>query len=1086
MARLIDESFEGVGYETASVTVTSGSPDPDWPLREDANGALPPGSGTEGYRVTGTTTDSHNISFPSQGNQSVGCVRFALKIDALSWATPTSGEFVGISKLTNATPADVVRPIIYYDGSTYRFSIRYYDGSWHNDFTAAQGFAYQTNIWYRIEYKYDYTNKLLSFHVYNLAGTALFSRSDISMAAGVRYLAHLHLGLQHSLGKDVTVDMTYDQVVFDNATYPIGAESDHSFSVVTLRPTSTAFFNGDWIASSGAAHECLDDTSPDDDATYVEASCVINPSNCFLGFTPTPGGKILAVRMRARVKAIPGGLGPRLAARDPSGTAYNPENKTKISAAYDTYGYWRWDWETNPETGLPWTWADIAIWSFGFQALATMEGAGGRITQFEIQIIQGSYKDRFISVGPVCSGVAPDALGFAVRCAQPPLVADTDAFLKLRYGTDPTMATYTELTGQALASADWTKIFYISSGLQPDTTYYVDVLASPDGSTNWRSLQNYPTTLGYYPAYKTHPNTGEVKICVNSDMHGETHDDIIRSIVADAPRLILSLGDTTDDHQGDISRIRNALRYIYGGSEYFVENVVHKLPLERIWDDHDVYSNDATKFTWYTFSDGSQQFQTAAGRANSFKGFFEWTPSACLPPEARLTGTATAGTSGTTLTANGLTFNRDNVHALATYGAAWFHNTTTDASTMVVAIPTEGGHSLTLADSGKVAEGDTFEIINGPFRKIRCGYVDIFLLDLRSQRDDGQILSGPQPGPAAPGADMMDGVLMASPSALNPAKSTGSTAGVSDNQITTSAAVIASPGDVIQNATTAVWAQVVSVEDTTHLTLNVQIFSGSGINFSIYESGASHGDNAHGHIQRDWWLNEMASSEAEWRGVCSSVNFNVHSVRENETWGDYDTFSANALRCQRNYVASAIQDANDVFYLSSDKHAPAIDSGADTEPTGNVWPEMCSSQPGNYRGTSVYGSWDIGYQDKEAGTTTSGGDAYTFYDTDRAWTPNELIGFVAIIDNGAGTVRARTITGNTATVITVGTSWGQNIGAGWTYSILVPNYGIIEVTQTSISLRALRADGTEFSFSPFIVQATALTVSLPAYIGEGV
>ena len=1065
MARLIDESFEGVGYEDSwSETIGAGTTlDKDCPLEEASDGKLPPGSGSECLRIT-FSNSSNNCSIIHNGTDAnLKTIRLYVKVNNCSWGTPAASDYIQLGRIRTSGSTFTAAIIIYYNGSNYQFRIRYYDGAVVSD---SQGYTYTTNKWYRLEAKYDAANKRVQFDVYDVGGTNLFTRT-IDFSGTSRQCCDLSIGVIHNLSKGITAEILYDLVVFDDATYPIGAESDHTFTVTELLPNSLSS-PSDWsyVGTSKLAAVTSDDG--DTGYIYMNDPSALREDLFLFSATPTASyGKILAIRLRAKVKAIPGGGAVRLICK--VGSTKYPSPQT-VTPSYNNYRWFCWDWETNPDTGKPWTWADVNSVSFGVRAIADAD-MGGRITLIKLQVVHGSYSHRYSNASPVCGGMETTKMRIFARCARPPLIADSSAaYIRLRYSPNSDMSgsEYTS-SAQVTLNSDWTHIFpvttYNSNPLSADTTYYFDVLVSSDGSA-WRSLHD-DFSMSYYPRYKTHPTSGNITFAINSDQHGQADCEVMESLVADSPRFVLSLGDMITGSFGVLADLRAKSRAVYMACEYYQENVLHKLPFETIWDDHDYYGNNATKFTYYESGMG---YISAVGKANTFRACLEYRPCHDFPNAIRLTGTAT-GTAVSKLIDSGATFNKDTVHALVTYGGAYLHNIIDDTYAMVTGIDSTTQLSLS-ADI--MASGESYEVLNCLSRKFTAGCAEFFLLDLRSQRDDGV-------DPHGPGADMMDGVLTATTSTLNPAKDVGSVDTVNGNTITTAGKSFlstVSAGDVIHNDYADTWAQVVSVDSNEQLTLNVQIFS-AGHGYHIYESGASHGANAYGHINRDWFVDAIGASTADWRIIGSSVNFNANTPQANDQWADYDDYSPNAKDLQRTYLNTVIEDSNDIVYLSSNRHYAAFDAGAGSDPTGNMWPEFCCAQPGS--ADLGDDAWDSGAQAMEIGTAT-GGSSNTLSDTTKNWTPDELIGYVLRVTSGTGAYQSRVITGNTATQITISPNWTTPPSTDSAYEIKVPNYGLVELTAAAATLHAYRFDGTEFSFSPLEVMATAMTVSLPAYL----
>ena len=1012
MARRIDESFEGLGYEESGWSETTSANtahDPDWPLEEDSEGRIPPGSGTECLRVVISNTTNNRAINNTLTNYNFGAARWLIKVNSCSWDSPAAGDLVRIGTMQDASGDIAAALVIYYSGSTYQFRVRYYDGSLKND---TQGYTFDLNKWYRAEVVYDYANKRVRVDIYDLDSN-LFTR-DFNFTGNARQVAHINAGWANSTGKNATAELLFDQVVLEGSSYPIGPEAGHTLQVKTLLPASTDTCTWPTIVGGLTVHETLAD---DDDATYIETSAPSSNQNIYVGLQGATGdrGKILCVRVRVRWKSIADGLGGRILLYL-GGTAYTRHRVGPTDGEFYDYVA---DWELNPATGKPWTWADIAAFKAGVRATGpdVFHGLldGGRVSRLQVEVYHGSALHSYPHCGPVCGGVTPTSMKIFARGVRPSFIGDRPLYLKLRWSESPTLSSgVSEQIIPTNAGKDWTAIFSLT-GLSPATTYFCDLEASVDGA-NYTSLHDL-FGYSYYPSYRTYPASGQAKIALYSDMHGFATEGTVNQIAAADPDAVINLGDFHLDAAGDLAKTRERVKDLYMMSTNWRSKVLDHYPLESNCDDHDWFGNDACKFgSWERDDDPpgwpSDTSRDAGGkRQDIFRAYFEYRPLHDLPAENRLTGTTTSAAAGK-LIDSGKSFSPDNVHALAApYGGAWVHNLTDDTYTMVTAI--DSGTQLSLLHD-IMGAGDAYEIINGFWRSFRIGDAEFYMLDLRSQRDSNRW---------RPGIDMMDGTLMSAPKTFAPAKDSGEVYSIDGNAIVTtekSFTSTVSAGDVIFNSNSTAWAQIVAVDGDNRLGLNTQIFS-AGQSFFIYESGASRGTNARGHIQRDWFIDQMAASQAEWRVILTSVPFNSRVVG-NENWGGYDTYDATTKNLQRTYINEAIENSNDIIYIASNRHYAAIDSGTDGVPTQNEWVEMSVGSPGNHPASGDV--WSVGF---ETGNP----------DGQPTPTSNPL---------------------------------------GYRY------YGLATLAADVATLRIFRSDGTELSFSPHEVAATSLSASLPAYI----
>lgn len=149
-ARLLDESFEGTGYEESwTEVVNTGNT-----LDEDATipGVPPSGAGSECVQaiVTDATTNNDTYAYQTIGNRSTSYVRGYIYLDQEGFS---DGQSLSTLELYNSANARVAGLLIGQVGGDVILKFQYYSGG--NMRSTAGGVSLALDTWYRVEYKYD-------------------------------------------------------------------------------------------------------------------------------------------------------------------------------------------------------------------------------------------------------------------------------------------------------------------------------------------------------------------------------------------------------------------------------------------------------------------------------------------------------------------------------------------------------------------------------------------------------------------------------------------------------------------------------------------------------------------------------------------------------------------------------------------------------------------------------------------------------------------------------------------------------------------------------------------------------------------
>lgn len=652
-ATLVDESFETTGYDpenTWTETVSSGNTlDEDYPMEEDSHGYMPPGSATETLHTVSGSGFNAYTDYNFGADKSDISLRIYFKIDSSSL---TTGANSNIANILNSSDTGVVRLRLSDSGGTEYIGFQCYN---NGAFTTELLDTFSTDVWYMAEYRY----KTTSTASYQYKLTRLYDSATIrdtgsqSLTGTLRTPRKVRLGLLHSVQTDSAETHTDLLRVDDAGTALLGGESDFSSTdITTFRPNAA----GDSISgvdptmqypSSGSRYDKVDEESPDDESTYVYGVC--SDGNCSndssaegdLYNIQDPSGtlkKILGVRvwLRSKEHVDQPGMSEIKVQIKTHETEYSPhasgESELYREPIYvgDTYKDFFYEWESNPNTGKPWTWDEIEQLQIGSRVPINRQA---EITQVWMEVIQGASNYRYATDSPIFGGTTVSQTKVFARSARPSYVGNKNSYLKVRYKADSDCSTvnmgsgYSETSSREVTSStDWTHIFTISS-LSTYQKYCFDVYSSPDGSNDWLSTHD-TFNMSYYPEAKTFPTEGQdadVDIGFADDSHGPNNHQVINSLASKNPDFLIVNGDIHTNigattAADTLANGRQALREMWGGPNWtFVDNLLRKMPIFDIWDDHDYYDNNTDK--------------TAANKAQSKQAFLEYIPHPDFPTE---------------------------------------------------------------------------------------------------------------------------------------------------------------------------------------------------------------------------------------------------------------------------------------------------------------------------------------------------------------------------------------------------------------------------------------------------------------------
>ncbi len=208
MTRIIDENFEGTGYEESwSETVTAGNT-----LDEDAAipGTPPPGAGSQCLKAIFTAGAVDAFASQVKSNQNINYIRGYLY---LSEEGLNNTQVIAGLRLYDSTSALASDIIIGQNSGVLQMAYRKYTSG---AFNTSAWVNISLNTLYRVEYQYDLTNLLWEWKIDGV------SQSNGTLAAATRIPDRMRIGGAHNGAAQST--LYTDLVVWDNAGW-VGAES---------------------------------------------------------------------------------------------------------------------------------------------------------------------------------------------------------------------------------------------------------------------------------------------------------------------------------------------------------------------------------------------------------------------------------------------------------------------------------------------------------------------------------------------------------------------------------------------------------------------------------------------------------------------------------------------------------------------------------------------------------------------------------------------------------------------------------------------------------------------------------------------
>jgi phosphodiesterase/alkaline phosphatase D-like protein len=182
------------------------------------------------------------------------------------------------------------------------------------------------------------------------------------------------------------------------------------------------------------------------------------------------------------------------------------------------------------------------------------------------------------------------------------------------------------------------------------------------------------------------------------------------------------------------------------------------------------------------------------------------------------------------------------------------------------------------------------------------------------------------------------------------------------------------------------------------------LFPNGNSDYEIYESGGSdHGnklDNEKaGHVQREWLIDGMNNSTAEWKFIICETP--VYGVQEDLQPNQYNLLpTIDPKDCLRQYLIENI-DYNNVFWFGADQHFSGLDDGKSSNPPfvcANFSPLFGKYQSGIYHVPSI-SEWYVTNEGQRsyAGWGKCYGDTAYPYSGGKVWNEG-AIGLIELIN----------------------------------------------------------------------------------------
>jgi phosphodiesterase/alkaline phosphatase D-like protein len=743
---------------------------------------------------------------------------------------------------------------------------------------------------------------------------------------------------------NIWLDGDYTSNYASSNTAPFGGLFTLTFGVFLGSTAGTILFDDIAIRDGSVVNEAIGGWALKDlvsrestDGTGIftdEAGSPSSHNDAFFSFDslPTNPDEIKAVRLWLRGTQYGTKANRVKPALLIDGVQYKEKVRYPSGSKKNTYT----QWVNNPATGGQFTAAEVNELLAG--VMTQEEGSeryGGEISRMWLEVIAGKSGDAFLTHGPFFGGTNTSSIKVWVKLNE-------SAQVKLRYAKTPAAvinnsgASETSAvtvadnayTGEVPLAASMFCHTFTVSGLDQNAEYYFDVIVQ-QANGNWLStyhFENAGLANPYWaslPKCKTGPTstTSDFKIGFGADEHTFAADpEIWAAIASKEPTFFIEIGDewandgtyaddVFDGYDDTDAMAAAAYKEVMDGtidnrrgfgaaSCYRAENITTRMPLLRLWSDHDHVGNNPNKI-------GTFEYQATIYPKPTYTAldaFINSTPLHDLDGPGDLSGIATGGGTSSLVDLNktftGNVDPEDDIYP----GMVVRKISGTLAYGIVKTV--DSPNQITLCSN--LSNGQTFLGGGAKYRiqrggvwhKFSWGNAEIFCIDARYKRDPNK----------TPGSDKLDGTVYGRVN--NGYYKSTHTATAGTNTLTVCDSTEANfglesgtnktcPGDLVHNLSQStaqkdIYSLVKSVDSPTQITLEWPIYGqGSGDTIRIYESGASdHGSDAlniaAGHVQRTWLEKAVRESSADWRILVSETPLMHDEHRNHDKWCDYD------------------------------------------------------------------------------------------------------------------------------------------------------------------------------------------------------
>lgn len=300
-------------------------------------------------RFNGTASQWY-VNVDSQGIKSTVIMGFAMNITSMG----SGGKMIAFCRQEGGITMNL------FVNADATISIQRYNGN--NLGTSSS--AISLGVWNYIEWKMTpHTSAGANTNILKINGANVLTLSGGTNTRGdfvaTNGLASVGIGSPTTPG-NTTFDVAFDDFYLIDTAGSVNNDFLGDVRVQYIKPTGAGNATN-WTPNTGTNYAAVDDSTPDDDTTYVSTSTTSTTDLYVMeDLTYAPAG-IMAVQPLICAKKMDGGsrtIAPvfRHSSTDADGTA---------QGATDGYSYLRQIHEVNPVTGLAWTGSDINNIEFG-------------------------------------------------------------------------------------------------------------------------------------------------------------------------------------------------------------------------------------------------------------------------------------------------------------------------------------------------------------------------------------------------------------------------------------------------------------------------------------------------------------------------------------------------------------------------------------------------------------------------------------------------------------------------------------------------------------------------------------------------